>query len=267
MNKNIAVFGCGWLGLPLAKSLIKEGFNINGSTTSKEKIPLLEKSGISPFLVDLNSNNYADGLKNLLKNANILIVNIPPRMKIGDTSSYFKKMEVLHHCIKQSSVSKVIFVSSTSVYGNFNGEVTEQTVPEPVSKGAKQLLATERLFLNDSVLQSSIIRFGGLIGDDRHPINHIVKKEEVVNGNHPVNLIHRIDCIAIIKLIISKEYWGETFNAVYPYHPSKALYYTAIAKEKGLKPPKFITNTTSKGKTIRATNLLEHKGYQFVVPI
>lgn len=267
MNNTIAVFGCGWLGLPLAKSLVKQGFAINGSTTSKEKMGLLEENEISPFLIDLTDINFVNDVQNLLQNATILIVNIPPRMKIGDPSSYFKKMEVLHHCTKQSSVSKVIFVSSTSVYGNFNGVVTEQTVPEPVSEGAKQLLDTEQLFLSDTSLQASIIRFGGLIGSDRHPVNHLAKKEEVTNGNHPVNLIHRSDCIGIIQLIIAKEYWGEIFNAVYPHHPSKALYYTAIAKEKGLKPPKFITNTTSKGKTIRATNLVEHKGYQFVAPI
>ena len=35
----VSILGCGWLGLPLAKSLIEKGFSVNGSTTSVEKIP------------------------------------------------------------------------------------------------------------------------------------------------------------------------------------------------------------------------------------
>ena len=34
----IGIIGCGWLGLPLAKLFLKNGFLVKGSTTSKEKI-------------------------------------------------------------------------------------------------------------------------------------------------------------------------------------------------------------------------------------
>ena len=50
----IAIIGCGWLGLPLAKKLIKEIFIVKGSTTSKEKISVLKTEKIEPFLIDLN---------------------------------------------------------------------------------------------------------------------------------------------------------------------------------------------------------------------
>ena len=34
MKENkIGVLGCGWLGFPLAKDLIKQGFKVKGSTT------------------------------------------------------------------------------------------------------------------------------------------------------------------------------------------------------------------------------------------
>ena len=53
----IAIIGCGWLGLPLAKKLIKENFIVKGSTTSKEKISVLKTEKIEPFLIDLNKNS------------------------------------------------------------------------------------------------------------------------------------------------------------------------------------------------------------------
>ena len=35
--KNIGIIGLGWLGLPLAKNLQRQGFTIFGTTTSLEK--------------------------------------------------------------------------------------------------------------------------------------------------------------------------------------------------------------------------------------
>ncbi|MGB5275232.1 MAG: NAD(P)-binding domain-containing protein [Flavobacteriaceae bacterium] len=53
MNKRIGILGCGWLGLPLAESLLKKGYRIHGSTTSEEKIEMLQHKGIDAFLVSL----------------------------------------------------------------------------------------------------------------------------------------------------------------------------------------------------------------------
>ena len=50
----ISILGCGWLGLPLAKALIGNGFSVNGSTTSIDKIGLLENAGITPFLIEID---------------------------------------------------------------------------------------------------------------------------------------------------------------------------------------------------------------------
>ena len=49
MNKNISIIGCGWLGFPLAKHLIRLGYHIKGSTTSKDKLTKLESEGIEAF--------------------------------------------------------------------------------------------------------------------------------------------------------------------------------------------------------------------------
>ena len=263
MKTKIAVFGCGWLGLPLAQSLQQKGYTINGSTTSKEKINLLKDSGIHPFLVDLNDTNFITNLDLFLNDVEILIINIPPRMKTGDATNYYQKMKLVHQRAKASGVDKVIFVSSTSVYGNINGDVTEKTTPKPATNAAKQLLDIEQLFLNHNSLRATIIRFGGLIGNGRHPIHHLVKKDVVANGNHPINLIDITDCISVITLIIEKNYWNEIFNAVYPFYPTKEEYYTQTAKNKGLKPPLFTSNKNESGKKVLSYNLVSVKLFDF----
>ena len=63
MNQvKIAVIGCGWLGLPLAKKLVSKNFRVKGSTTSKQKISVLRNEKIEPFLIDLNKNLNEDVL-------------------------------------------------------------------------------------------------------------------------------------------------------------------------------------------------------------
>ncbi|RYE24983.1 MAG: SDR family NAD(P)-dependent oxidoreductase, partial [Sphingobacteriaceae bacterium] len=50
-NKKISILGCGWLGLPLAKLLVAKGWQVKGSTTTFEKLNLLQEAGIEPFLI------------------------------------------------------------------------------------------------------------------------------------------------------------------------------------------------------------------------
>ena len=43
----ISILGCGWLGLPLAKSLLKKKHELKTSTTSPEKMEKLENLGLN----------------------------------------------------------------------------------------------------------------------------------------------------------------------------------------------------------------------------
>ena len=52
MKKEISLLGCGWLGIPLASSLVKKGFAVKGSTTSSDKLEILKSEGVIPYLID-----------------------------------------------------------------------------------------------------------------------------------------------------------------------------------------------------------------------
>jgi hypothetical protein len=84
-----------------------------------------------------------------------------------------------------------------------------------------------------------IIRFGGLIGPGRHPVAQLSGRKELSGGNDPVNLIHRADCIRLLRDAVSEPNWTGLLNAVYPEHPPKAVYYTAEAEKRGLAAPEY----------------------------
>ena len=152
-------------------------------------------------------------------------------------------MQHLYDAIKNTALARIIFISSTSVYGDIDGLVTEDSPTRPNTESGRQLLAAENIFLNDGPLNTTIIRFGGLIGPSRHPVTHLAGKTELTNGNDPVNLIHLYDCIGIIKMVINGNWENKVINGVYPHHPTKEAYYTSEAIKRGLLPPSYIKNS------------------------
>ncbi|WP_298117975.1 SDR family NAD(P)-dependent oxidoreductase [Flavobacterium sp.] len=274
--KQISILGCGWLGLPLAKSLLEKGFSINGSTTSVEKIAVLEKAGILPFQINLFEDRIEGNLDLFLSNSEVLIIDIPPKLRGNSNENFVQKINNLIPFIEKSSVEKVIFVSSTSVYSDTFSEasealnVTEETKPNPDTESGKQLLEVEHLLQSNSNFKTTIVRFGGLIGEDRHPIKFLAGRKNIENPEGPINLIHQVDCIGIIETIIGL---GQTqsdilnqnkvFNAVAPFHPTRKEYYTQKAIELNLPLPEFDESKISIGKTILSDKVEKVLNYEF----
>jgi nucleoside-diphosphate-sugar epimerase len=264
--KQISILGCGWLGLPLAKSLIEKGHSVKGSTTSDQKIPILKQARIDAFEIEVSETGITGEISSFLKNSEILIIDIPPKLRGNSGENFVKKIESLIPFIEKSTVEKVVFISSTSVYADENGVITEATNENPDTESGKQLLEAEKILLNNPNIKTTIIRFGGLIGKDRHPIHFLSGRKNIENPEAPINLIHQLDCIGIIERIIELEYWNQTFNAVAPFHPTRKAYYTQKAVELGLPLPMFTNVPNSNGKTI-LSNLVESElQYTFQKP-
>lgn len=249
MIKSIGILGCGWLGTPLAEHFVSTGYHVKGSKTTKRKLESIAEKGILSYLIRLEENAIEGNIEEFLSGLDVLIINIPPNLRRNPHGNFVGKIEVLIRYIKHTAIDKVVFVSSTSVYGNINGEVTEETTPLPETNSGKQLLASEKLLFQETSFSTTVIRFGGLISEDRHPV-HMLSRRTLTNGGELINLIHRNDCIHMISTIIKNGYWNEVFNGVYPYHPTKAEYYTLEAKKRGIPPPNYqeTNNPVSKKK-------------------
>jgi nucleoside-diphosphate-sugar epimerase len=263
--KNISILGCGWLGLPLAKAVLAKGIRVNGSTTSPDKISILEKVGIHPFLIGLEADCISGAIEDFLQGSTILIIDIPPKLRGINKENFVSKIEILIPFIEKSTIENTLFISSTSVYGDDNDQVTEETELNPDSEGGKQLAIVEGVLQGNSRFKTTILRFGGLIGEDRNPIRFLAGRENLENPDAPINLIHQTDCIGIILRIIEKNSWGETYNATTPAHPSRETYYTQKALELNLVPPKFNHDKLSIGKTILANKLVKKLNYTFTI--
>lgn len=265
MNKHISIIGCGWLGFPLATKLVENGHIVKGSTTSQNKIEDLKKVGIIQFVVSISEEGITGAIEDCLKNSELLIINIPPGIRKNPKANFIKQMDLLCRHIENSDIEKVLYVSSTSVYEETldMSIITEDSTPNGQSYTAKQLIGAEQVFKTNRNFETTILRFGGLIGANRNPAKYLSGKENAPNPEGPINLIHQEDCIGIIKNIIKNAHWNTDFNAVAPQHPSRETYYTSLCEMQNLPLPLFDHATPSKGKIISSKKVERTLNYVF----
>jgi nucleoside-diphosphate-sugar epimerase len=262
--QQISILGCGWLGLPLAEHLIDKGYTIKGSTTSPHRMGELESKEIEAFILELSAAEISGDYQEFLQNSQTLIIDIPPKLRGENPESFVGKMKTfIEKAVLNSSIGNVLFISSTSVYGEEAITVTEETPEKPETLSGKELLETEHFLQNQTAFKTTILRFSGLISNTRNPAKSLAGKTNISTPQAPINLIHQDDCIGIITSIIEQSFWNEKLNAAAPFHPSRKDYYTSKAQQLGLELPQFEESNAS-GKIIDSSKLIASLNYHFI---
>lgn len=232
-NGSLMIIGCGWLGKKLGQHATEQGMTVFGTTRSSSNFSDLSELNIKPVKLELPAT-YLSEIR--LPETDSVLISISPG-RGDDRSEYPKILGQLAQVLAERNV-QVIMYSSTSVYGNAKGEVTEKdATPDPKSSNA--IVAAEgelRKHISDAV----ILRLAGLYAEDRHPAKYMAGRKDISGGDAPVNLVHREDVIRATMEIVQKNIKGEIFNVCSANHPAKAEIYTAVAERLEMKKPKFL---------------------------
>lgn len=237
---SITVIGCGWLGFPLATRLVEMGHTVFGSTTTETKRESLEAVGIQSVIY----SEDAPTLEEAAISSDWVVICFPP----SKSTNYSQQIAQLLAQLNEKS--NIIFTSSTGVYQETEGLVTEDSAlmdNHPVKRAEEEVLRYSS--------RATILRLAGLIGSTRHPIYSLSKKT-VLFANSGVNLVHLEDVLQALFLVISYEVTGEVFNVCNPAHPSKVDYYSHEAEKRGLELPLFEFSTTCT-KTVDSSRSLD----------
>lgn len=266
--QTISLLGAGWLGTPLGERLVQDGYTVKGSTTRAERFPELEEKGIQPYRIRITGakieaeQDFADFF-----NCDLLLINVPPGRRQPDVASeYPQRIKTINMLAQAHEVKQTIFVSSTSVYGNTNNLVTEEDEEAPASASGEAVLTAERYLGLMNNPQATILRMGGLVGGDRKPGRFLAGKQNLKNGQAPVNLVHLEDCIGVCREVIKQQKWGEIYNVVADEHPTREAFYPAQAKKLGLHPPTFLPDPEPSFKVISNRKVKQDLGYTFFKP-
>lgn len=261
----VSVLGCGWLGAPLARNLLAEGFKVKGSTTHAEKKSVMKDVGIRPYLLRLDPD-----LKQLYPDdffqTDLLIVNIPPQSRKKGPDFHPQQIKAISEEIKKQQIPYCIFISSTSVYPGQEKEMKEEDAPETESSPQPAVRAAESLLQNLPDLNLSILRCGGLMGYDRIPGRYFSGKKNLEEGKAAVNYVHRDDVIGVILEVIRQNYWNQTLNVVAPEHPRRKDVFEKNARDFGFEPPTFAPDSSRPGRKISPAKLQQELSYTFRYP-
>lgn len=264
--KTISIIGLGWIGEPLGVHLLEKSWKVRGSTTSSEKQEKLAKKGIESVRFSLSPHPEGVGF-NALFQSEVLVVNIPPRTRSGNGAFHLEQIKYLRGLIANSPIQKVIFVSSTGVYPEVTSDekYSEDFTLSLENTGNDTLFRAEQLMNKDRNFDLTIIRFGGLLGDDRIPGKYFSRKENVA-GHTRVNFIHRNDAVRMLTWVIEHELWNETFNGVAPVHPLRKEIYEKNAAELGIAPPSSYQNEAEGNDRLIDSEKILATGFRFEFP-
>ena len=250
--------------MALAKSLVAAGHTVLGTTTSPENLPAMKAAGIQAHLLRLGTDFSSSAealLHHLLRAADVLVLNVPPRAAAA--GAYPTLLRPVHRAVAAAGIGHVLFVSSTSVYPN-ESRVMRETDALSTRDAASDVLRAEGHFVpRYGQWKSTVVRLGGLIGPDRAPGRFLAGRRDLPQGNAPVNLVHLTDVVGVLSSIIEQGAWGHTFNVCADQHPLRRDFYPAAAQYLKLESPTFTNETDVSGKTIDSSLVRSILPYQF----
>ncbi|WP_373777308.1 SDR family oxidoreductase [Glaesserella sp.] len=219
--KRVAIIGLGWLGLPLAEFLIAQGWQVIGSNRNAKPLPHITSL---PFV--LNGE-----IPETLLNVDAMVINLPPGS--CNKEDYVEGIKRLVSQAILQNVTQLTFVSSTSVFPQTTGVFNESSAPQAENDSAEAMIELEQ-WLTTLAIDCDILRLAGLIGGNRHPVYYLAGKQLLTHAEQPVNLVHRNDCIRAIFRLLQTANGQRLYHLVYPDHPKRREYYSAIAAKLGL---------------------------------
>ncbi|PLK58201.1 NAD(P)-dependent oxidoreductase [Candidatus Palibaumannia cicadellinicola] len=266
--KKISIIGLGWLGMPLALSLLAQGYQVVGSKTSKEGVEAARLIGIECYQLNLTPllEVNADNIRALFK-TDALVITLPIGRNAERIENYLLAVQQVVNRAQVTAVPRLIFTSSISVYGEKAGFYCEDSPTVPVSPLGQCLVKLEKWLYKLPYTSVNIIRLAGLVGPGRHPGRFLSGKQGLLGGGQVVNLVHQMDVISAISLLLQLSYGSYCYNLCAPYHPLKRNYYPMMARMLGIKPPVYLADINQdKEKIIDGNRICQEQGFEYQYP-
>ncbi len=262
-RQRISVLGGGWLGLPLARYLQAQGYEVAVSRTTAAGAAEVRALGLAAFELVLTA--AAAPPASAFWDAPTLLITVPPQR--GQAAA--EQLAQYAHLIERArggGVRQVLYVSSTSVYADDEPLATEASEPAPTKPGGVVVRQLEQLLQREPAFRTTVLRFGGLIGYDRLPDSAAAIERRSRALDTPMNVIHRDDCVRIMHEIVRQRAWGEVFNACADAHPTRRSYYAAAARARHFTLPDLGPAQPRPAKVVSSEKLKARLQYRFLFP-
>lgn len=254
------IFGCGYLGHRVAERLLRDESAVESTaqgaensaqgtaptvyavTRATDRAEQFQQQGLSPIVADTTDRTTLDRLPA----AETVLVAVGFDRHSGKSihQTYVDGLGNILDSISPDT-QRVIYISSTGVYGDGNGtEIDEDSPCYPVRDGGQACLDAEKLLEAHPRGENAVVlRLAGIYGPDRIPRSvQLVNQEPLpVDPDTYLNLIHVDDAVSAV--LAAARLPGA--NSLRRYcisdgHPiRRGDYFSELARQLGTPPPEY----------------------------
>ncbi|QDU64130.1 NAD dependent epimerase/dehydratase family protein [Planctomycetes bacterium Pan216] len=239
------IIGMGFLGRPLAARWIEAGDRVFGTTRKRERVGELRSLGVEPVLWDV-----LQPIEERLPQVETVVfcVGFDRSQDRTIDEVYVDGLRRTLKCLPQPK--RFLYVSSTGVYGDNQGEWVDETTPtNPSDRSAQACFDAEELvrdYGSSKGVDAVVLRMAGIYGPERMIGNRWLERGEVIPGSPDglVNLIHVEDAARSVDAAARATTLSDLY-VVSDGHPvTRGEMYEALADRLGYSPPRFDPEAT-----------------------
>jgi nucleoside-diphosphate-sugar epimerase len=236
---DVAILGCGYVGLELGRQLAERGHRLIGVRRSDDGLAAIEEAGFEAVQADVTEPSSLGEVPDA--DALVFAASAGGRDAAAAREVYVEGLRtaIEHFGARDDPPDRLVYTGSTGVYGDHGGEwVDEETAIEAESEKAEVLAEAERIALeeaDDRSIDGTVTRFGGLYGPGRTRIDRYLKGP-VTEGY--LNVVHRDDAAGAVRFLLEEDRLrGEVVLVVDDEPVSKWAFADWLADQCGVEPP------------------------------
>ncbi len=212
---SVLIAGCGDIGSRLATQLLNKGWQVYGLRRSIERLP----AGVTGIAGDLFSEQCPAQWPTGQIDYVVYSAAATDHDEAGYQAAYVDGLTHTLAWLKQNGQQpkRLLFVSSSGVYGQKNGEwVDEMSLAEASSYSGRIMLEAERVALKSGI-PASTVRLTGIYGPGREWMLGQVRKGYRVAVDPPLygNRIHADDAAGLLAFLLDADLQGKTLDDCY----------------------------------------------------
>jgi nucleoside-diphosphate-sugar epimerase len=271
-REHVLVAGCGYVGTALARRLLADGHVVLGLARDPRRLP----AGVIPVTADLRRPETLDALP-----ADVDVGVFTAAAEAHDETAYrdvyVNGLRNLLDALaaRGARPRRLLFTSSTSVYGQTAGEWVDESSPTDPAGFAGRLMVEAEALVRGGPVPGTVLRLGGIYGPGRTGLLDGVRAGTVSCGQGPpryTNRIHRDDAAGALRHLMRLAAPDELYLGVDDDPAELTAVVRWLADRVGAPPPRADApgddrRRGARGGNKRCTNgRLRRSGYGFRYP-
>lgn len=251
------IVGCGAVGRKIAAAAADKGQTVRCIVQRRESAQALHTAGLDATALDLDQPGVSLG--DLADQPQIYYLAPPPPNGREDP-----RMRHFLHALPARGGRRIVYISTTGVYGNCEGEWVDETRPvnPQVDRAFRRLDAEQQLraWRDEHAGELVILRVAGIYGPGKLPVERLRKQVPMIGADEApwTNRIHIDDLVSVCEAAMARGRDGEVYNVSDGRPGNMRDYFDRVADLFGLPHAPLIRLDESAGRL--SAGLLSYLG-------